>query len=278
MALTTTTDSKGDSMKSFKDLLGAEFSPEVIKTFKCICDEEVQEIKLIHQFGPFKGQEFTSVKGCKCEDYKNAKEAKDIHKKLKLDKIQQKLNDNSFVNSSLKKSSFDNYKPTSKELEIAFRKVVSYVKDFSVETSGNLLLAGSYGTGKSHLSISTVKKLTELGFKCLFISVPKLLTKIKESYGSDSEFSEAQFMKFVSEVDLLVLDDLGAEHSKNTDDWTEAKLFEVIDGRAGKPTIYTTNLSSKELEKQVGPRNFSRIFENVEVVKMAGKDYRRKDF
>lgn len=44
----------------------------------------------------------------------------------------------------------------------------------------------------------------------------------------------------------MVFDDIGAEGEISG--WGMQKLFEVIDQRAGKHNIYTTNLSSIEFE------------------------------
>ncbi|WP_250637008.1 ATP-binding protein [Lentibacillus amyloliquefaciens] len=76
-------------------------------------------------------------------------------------------------------------------------------------------------------------------------------------------------------MDLLVLDDIGAEQQT---EWSTSKLFEILDDRSGKATVYTTNLSSDELKERVGERNFSRMMDNTNVIVMNGSDYRRRAF
>src|SRR5699024_452498 len=125
-----------------------------------------------------------------------------------------------------------------------------------------------------HLSVAVTKELMRKGKSCLFVSLPKLLTKIKNTY-SGGEVSEDKLLKMIQDVDLLVLDDVGAEQQT---DWVNSKLFEIMDDRAGKATIYTTNLNSKELRKQIGERNFSRMMDNLQIIPMNGRDYRRKEF
>ncbi len=51
-------------------------------------------------------------------------------------------------------------------------------------------------------------------------------------------------------------------------------LFQVLDARLGKATIYTTNLPGADLRARIGPRNFSRIIDDAKIVKMYGDDYR----
>ena len=115
------------------------------------------------------------------------------------------------------------------------------------------------------------------GYTAVFISVPKLLTKIKNTYNNDGP-TEDQLLRVVAEVDLLVIDDIGAEYKNEKSNWNTSKLFEIFDERAGKATIFTTNLSSAQLKAWVGERNFSRMMENTTPIVMKGEDYRRNDF
>ncbi|GAA5417953.1 DNA replication protein DnaC [Paraliobacillus ryukyuensis] len=178
----------------------------------------------------------------------------------------------SLLNKSLVNATFESYEPTNDQQQNAKRTAMDYVADFT--GTGNLLFSGTYGTGKSHLSVAITKALMEKGKTCVFISFPKLLTKIKDTYNNDGP-TEDQLMNAMKNVDLLVIDDIGAEKRS---EWSIAKLFEIIDDRAGKATIYTTNLNSEELNNWVGERNFSRIMENTQPIKLNGNDYRRKQF
>ncbi|TQR21863.1 DnaC replication protein [Psychrobacillus vulpis] len=231
--------------------------------------------------GPDKGKIERFYLGCKCEDIVLAEKALENDKKARMNRTKDIFDQNSLVNKSLLKATLENYLPPNQELHEAKQELLNFVNEFNPKEGKNLLLVGTYGTGKSHLSYAAAKELIEKGYSALFLSVPKLLTKIKDTYNPNSKFSENDLLEFVAMVDLLVLDDLGAEYTnaKNgPDNWTWTKLFEVIDSRAGKHTIYTTNLSSSELESKVNARNFSRIMDDTEVVPMNGKDYRKKSF
>lgn len=215
------------------------------------------------------------------EDKKLANEAVEAHKRMKRRKVKDVFDQKSLVNENLKKATFDNYSPPSDELKFAKNRVMDFVMTFDDKSYKNLLLVGTYGTGKSHLSYAATKYLIDSGRSCLFLSVPKLLTKIKDTYNQNSKHSEDDLLEYIQDVDLLVLDDMGAEYTNkrnDTDNWAQTKIFEVVDSRAGKHTIYTTNLTSNDLEQKVNERNFSRILDNTEIIKMNGKDYRRKQF
>src|SRR5690625_1633057 len=250
-------------------------SPEgkLIKEFTCEgCQESVRQKELIIPIGPKKGEKIIANYGCKCADIELAKKSIALKRDLENRKNKKFFDDHSLVNQSLQNATLENYKPTSDDLAKAKQQIVDYINNF--DGTKNLLLHGSYGTGKSHLSISVTKELMKKGHSCLFLSLPKLLTKIRDTY-NNNEITENWLLDYLQRIDLLVLDDLGAE---NQTEWSTSKLFEIMDGRSGKATIYTTNLNSKELRAQMNERNFSRIMENTEIIIMNGNDYRRREF
>lgn len=255
---------------------------KLLREFQCEgCGRVVRETEMIIPIGPQKGEKIIGKLGCKCEDIKLAKRAIELSKKSRLEKLQKLFNDNSLLNQSLKTASFKSYHPPTERLGNAKRRLMQYAKEFDKHKSDNLLLVGNYGTGKSHLAVSVTKELMNKGYTCLFLSVPKLLTKIKQTFDGNTKFKEADILDLIESVDLFVLDDLGTEYTnltKDNDNWTQTKLFEVLDNRSGKPTIYTTNLSSEELEHKVNSRNLSRIMDGTEVIEMNGPDYRMRRF
>ncbi|WP_260858089.1 ATP-binding protein [Bacillus sp. FJAT-22090] len=269
-------------MKDLQDLMENTPSPMILSTYVCeTCEEIVKVAEMAIAGGPDKGKMERFYMGCKCEDLVLAKRVIENDRKARMNRTKDIFDQNSLVNQSLLKATFENYIPPSAELNTAKQSLVSFVNEFNPKKGKNLLLVGTYGTGKSHLSYATAKSLIANGHSALFLSVPKLLTKIKDTYNPNSKFSENDLLEYVAMVDLLVLDDLGAEYTNvknSSDNWTTTKLFEVIDSRAGKHTIYTTNLSSVELESKVNARNFSRIMDNTDVVPMNGRDYRKKSF
>lgn len=246
---------------------------ELIAEFICEgCGEEVKQTKLQIPKGPRAGEEVIANYGCKCEDIKLANQAKERRRQLRKAKMMQVFDYYSLINDNLQTATIENYDPTNEALQQAKQQVINYIAEY--DGKKNLLLTGSYGTGKSHISVAVTKKLMEQGKECLFLSFPKLLTKIKETF-SGNGITEDELLQMIKRVDLLVLDDIGAEHHT---EWANTKLFEVLDDRSGKSTIYTTNLGSKELRAQINERNFSRVMENTDVIKMDGRDYRRKEF
>ncbi|MBO1005636.1 ATP-binding protein [Pseudogracilibacillus auburnensis] len=268
-------------MQAIKDFV---FNPErkIIKEFVCDgCGELVQQTEMIIPIGPLKGKKTIADYGCKCEDIQLVKETMEQAKKNKIKRLHRIFDHNSLINKSLKTATFRTYKPPTSDLGEAKIKLMEYAKEFKKDESSNLLLVGDYGVGKSHLAVAITKELMQKGVTCLFLSVPKLLTKIRQTYSGNTGFNEADILNLIESVDLFVLDDLGTEYTnlrKDDDNWTHTKLFEVLDSRSGKPTIYTTNLTGEQLKEKVNSRNLSRMMDGTEVIEMEGPDYRMRGF
>lgn len=237
------------------------------------CEECGQEVKIIET--P-KGK----VSKClNCDNNLLIKQSTEFYHKNKASKTKAIFERYSLITDDLKQATFDNYKPDNASKQKAKALSLSYVDKFG-DRPINLLYQGTYGLGKSHLSYSIAKAIEEKGYKVIFINIPDLLTALKDTY-SNKNISESELLNIVKEVDLLVLDDLGAEYVKKQQEesWAVDKLFQIINSRIGKSTIYTTNYASDALMKKYGThggRIVSRIMQNTTVIKMDGKDYRLK--
>lgn len=229
--------------------------------------------------GPQKGERVNISHGCKCEEKAMVRELLQQREEKRKQRIDKLFDQNSLINACLKQATFDNYEPTNEQLVHAKEVCLQFTKDFSKDSPRNLILSGSYGVGKSHLARAMTQVVMQKGFSAIFISVPKLLTKLKATYNRKSEHTEDELLSMLEQVDCLVLDDIGSEYgTDHSGSWATSKVFEVVDSRIGKHTIYTTNLNGQELQTKVGPRNFSRMMQDTEVVKMNGEDYRLKHF
>ncbi len=145
-----------------------------------------------------------------------------------------------------------------------------------------LLLMGSVGVGKTHLSAAILRGLIEKGVPCLFYEFGSLLKEIQESYNTISQTSELKVLEPVFNSEVLVLDELGV--SKSTD-WVRETMMQIINTRYNdrKLTIFTTNYldgrrseQDETLEERIGVRLRSRLYEMCKTVYMEGADYRRK--
>jgi DNA replication protein DnaC len=112
-------------------------------------------------------------------------------------------------------------------------------KVFAEHPSGWLYLAGPTGVGKTHLAAASVGENIAQGRDVLFRFVPDLLDDLRRSYGPAGGKSFDHAFSQVRDVDVLILDDLGAEASTA---WAEEKLYQLIVHRhdAMMPTVFTS--------------------------------------
>ena len=122
-----------------------------------------------------------------------------------------------------------------------------------------LWLAGSTGTGKSSLAMLVAKLAARAGHQVLVFPLPKLLGQIRGTFDDDGG-SYLGLFREVTQADLLVLDDLGAE--KRTE-WVLEQLYAIVNERWAdmRATVVTTNFMKSELEAQLGGRIVSRLSE-----------------
>lgn len=246
---------------------------ELLSHYCCTeCREEVKVSRFPIALGPEKGKIVEHKLGCCCEFLNESRERK---RQARIAKLQSTFEQNSLINPDLQNATFENYETG--EFTGAFQKAKKFADTFDIDEPRNLFFQGSFGTGKSHLSVAVTKAVTEKGYATIFISTPKLLTKIRSTYSKTSHQTENQIISAITNADLVVFDDIGAEGDKSG--WPLQKLFEIIDQRIGKHNIFTTNLGSKDFEKSMDlQRIFSRMMMNATPIVMDGTDYRRKQF
>jgi DNA replication protein DnaC len=143
------------------------------------------------------------------------------------------------------------------------RVIRSYVEDLEANLGcgRGLWLMGDTGTGKTTLAMLVSKSALEAGRSVAIYSLPKLLARIRRTY--DSEPGQDNFLQFferLTSVDLLHIDDLGAEKSS---DWVLEQLYALVNERyeAQRSIVVTTNLDEASLEEQIGSRTVSRLVE-----------------
>lgn len=137
-----------------------------------------------------------------------------------------------------------------------------YVDELEANLEGGrgLWLVGDVGTGKTTLAMLVSKTALERGRTVAIYSVPRLLSVMRKTFSDDSEVGFLELMDSLASVDLLHLDDLGAER---TNDWVIEQLYSLVNARYedSRPVIVTTNFQPPQLVEQVGARTVSRLTE-----------------
>lgn len=146
-----------------------------------------------------------------------------------------------------------------------------------IESGQNVILAGSPGTGKTHLAIGLGIKACMAGYQVLFATVPLLVNQLKESRSENIlRRVEARFEKY----DLVIADELGYI---SFDKEGSELLFTHLSLRAGrKSTIITTNLSFERwdeifLDSVMTAAMIDRLTHKSYMLNMNGNSYRLKE-
>jgi DNA replication protein DnaC len=190
--------------------------------------------------------------------------------------------------------SFKTFDGVSPSLRAALEKCLLYCNGYpylgSTDEGLGILFTGDNGVGKTHLAVSVLRELvTAKGARGQFWDFHELMREIKRSYDPETRTTEVQVLAPVVDIDVLVLDDLGAW--KMTE-WMNDTLFYILNSRYStkRSTIITTNfqdvdrqaaleadaLRRKEyLIDRIGQRLRSRLMEMCLVVKVEGTDYRQ---
>lgn len=163
------------------------------------------------------------------------------------------------------------------DLEYAFGRARKFAATFPVRQN-SLLLAGPSGIGKTHLAAAILNEVADKGIGGRYCEAAALLTQLRSSYDKDSGTQDTDILRRLTNADLLVLDDLGAEQLTR---WGQNMLHAVLNARYNQdlPTICTTRLPPSphvrdSLLFEIGGRLLSMLHQMGDVVEFDGADYR----
>ena len=174
----------------------------------------------------------------------------------------------------LSQYSFDNFREQglggrgdAENLPLAKRTVMAWAE----HPMGWLTLFGGTGVGKTHLAAAAANDRLVVGDSVCFAVVPELLDALRASYRDDGEASFEATFAGLKDVDVLILDDLGAHQAT---EWANEKLYQLCASRYLRraPTLITTNVLPEDLD----PRLASRLLDSQRGViqPIKAKDYR----
>jgi DNA replication protein DnaC len=145
--------------------------------------------------------------------------------------------------------------------------VLRHVQEFvrrigeNVDAGRGMWFYGDVGTGKTSLAMLVSGAAEEAERSVAIYPMTRLLAEIKETYDRDTGESYMQFFRRLCAVDLLHIDDLGAER---TTEWVLEQLYSIVNERwqDQRSIVVTTNITSLDrLRDQVGARTVSRLSE-----------------
>ncbi len=184
----------------------------------------------------------------------------------------------------------------SQSLKQASLLTQAFVRDYPGSAEKGLLLIGPSGVGKTHLAVASLKELLRRGHGGLFCDYRELLKEIQASYNPASESTEMAILEPIRNVEVLVLDDLGASKPSA---WVLDIIGLVLNARYNerRTTILTTNyfdeapnpepaprlpggqriaVREDALADRIGARMRSRLYEMCRTVEVFSPDFRRE--
>lgn len=210
---------------------------------------------------------------CVLENYE--REEKERLAREKSDRIK-RLFKHSGLPQRFARCSFENWEERP-GTEKAFAAALRYARNLeqNFQAGRGLIIFGPPGNGKSHLAAAITAKALSAGKTAIFERVPRLLSRIRSTYENSPGVTEAQLLHTLGQVELLVLDDAGAEKWTQ---WTEPMLYTIIDERYSweRSLIITTNTKLSELKDKVGDRAMDRLLEMCEIEENTGASYRKE--
>ncbi len=226
------------------------------------------------------GKSVTVPAICKCENDKEEKrkqEEKDFDRQKRLEKMK----NYSLMDKGFESCTFENYK-VDKENHKWYGLAKEYCEDWQeVKKEGlGFLFYGGVGVGKSYLSFCIANYLINRFVPVIAISSIGLINKVYEGYSKFGAEGEAEVVRSLNNADLLVLDDLGAEHEGKGGKEKQI-IYSVIDSRIrnNKPTIITTNLSLPQLKQKLTAsdginRTYDRLIPSCTPMEFKGESKR----
>ncbi len=195
-----------------------------------------------------------------------------------------------FINKSL--STFEDRGFNSIEI---LKHCQDYVNDFSMISAKGfksfiLISPNNWGVGKSHLACGIAKGIIEKWLSrnpqspVYYATEQDMLRRVRTTYNRDTKETEEQVYEHLTNVPLLIIDDLGKEEVSDPR-FVQRFWFSVINGRYENelPIVITANLSPDGIAVYLGgsrgnEASFDRLYEMVGGImwEIQGKSKRRE--
>lgn len=160
-------------------------------------------------------------------------------------------------------------------MEWVYNTCRTYAETFTPGVSGNLLLMGGTGLGKTFLSAAIARVVSEKGCSVVYDTAGSIFRRFESQKfrREDGEEADADVER-VLHCDLLILDDLGSEL---TTPFIQSALYELVNTRliTGKHTVISSNLSLRDIALRYSGQVSSRIAGEYRLLEFWGEDIRK---
>ena len=176
--------------------------------------------------------------------------------------VREKHFSGAMIPNRYKESGFKNYSvnPDLNGQANAKNQCIQFTKNFIDGSRKNLILVGSTGTGKTHLSIAVARTLLNKGLYVRYITSEDMANEIANAWKKADDSEAAAIYRF-TEYDLLILDEYGLhDRHENRLQLVHKVLYARYDAK--KTTMLISNLTidgEKGLKQDLGDRLWSRF-------------------
>lgn len=225
--------------------------------------------------------EYYLCSSCSCSS-KEYERREDQRKKEQRFRYIESLKIDSLLYDNLKNLTFkdiDLKRPESFRLAVSL--AVDFCKDYktNIQNGIGLYLYGDTGLGKTMLVACIANFCLSRLIPTLFTSLYEIKRTLLSIINGYSKLDQDAYIEKMSNIDLLILDDIGTELKSKNNDFTNDIIFQILDKRVKncKSTIFTSNYGLKELvNKGLEKKNAERILElcKKNFVQLFGTSYR----
>ncbi|MFP0524662.1 ATP-binding protein [Acinetobacter baumannii] len=183
--------------------------------------------------------------------------------------LQQRLLQQKIKNSGLNKRyldcGFKNYVISRPEQDNAIKLCQAFVHQIISNLHPNLLLIGTPGTGKTHLSASVIRNILHHSRRCARYTTSADIAQRMMDTWTDISRSENEVINHFSSFDLLVIDEYGL-HDRHEErlEMVHKILYSRYDSM--KSTLLISNFTLQNMQQDLGVRLWSRLHENTLIV------------
>lgn len=177
-----------------------------------------------------------------------------------------------FSDADLNKFDFNAYSMPMDILKKITKTMMNDIEPWRRQSKGLYIWSKTPGSGKTFLACCLGKSLMmKHGLRLKFVTATDYMDYVADSYKRERGELDPT-LKF-KEAEILIIDDIGAQQSK---EWYQQEMFKLINERhmKGRITLYTSNSSIESLN--VGDRAISRIVKGTYVINMPEESIRKK--
>jgi DNA replication protein DnaC len=159
-----------------------------------------------------------------------------------------------------------------KNAKIEDFKLPENVLEWIKQPDGFLFIYGQCGTGKTHLSCAVNMNFINKFMASKIVFSNDLFIDLRACF-SKKEDSDIDIIKSMTFQQITIFDDIGVQ---KISEYVIESWYNIIDKRyrEGYPTMFTSNLSIKELSSYMSERIASRISSGI-TCELNGKDRRQ---